>query len=112
MRAATERKIIRWFHSLASVPILGYIYGPVASIPKPAFAVKFVILPTVAVSAYGYGWGTGSASGGARHRGAHNQLWNGRSSVRFRKQQLFNQFIKLRTRIMISVIGSAYEHGF
>ncbi len=47
MKAATERKIIRWFHILASIPIIGYIYGPVASFPEPAFAVRFVIFPAV-----------------------------------------------------------------
>ncbi|MBD2752326.1 hypothetical protein [Spirosoma validum] len=52
MKAATERKIIRWFHILASIPILGYIYGPVASMPEPAFAVKFVILPLVVLSGF------------------------------------------------------------
>ncbi|GAB3889875.1 hypothetical protein [Spirosoma agri] len=52
MKAATERKLIRWFHILASVPILGYIYGPVAALPEPAFAVKFVILPAVVLSGF------------------------------------------------------------
>ncbi|GAB3541038.1 hypothetical protein [Spirosoma fluminis] len=37
MKAATERKLIRWFPILASIPILGYIYGPVATLPEPAF---------------------------------------------------------------------------
>lgn len=52
MKAATERKVIRWFHILASIPILGYIYGPVASMPEPAFAVKVVILPAVVLSGF------------------------------------------------------------
>ena len=52
MTAATERKLIRWFHILASIPILGYIYGPVASRPEPAFAVKWVILPAVVLSGF------------------------------------------------------------
>lgn len=52
MKAATERKIIRWFHILASIPIVGYIYGPVASMPEPAFAIKFVILPAVILSGF------------------------------------------------------------
>ena len=52
MTAATERKIIRWFHILASIPILGYIYGLIARLPEPAFAVKFVILPAVVLSSF------------------------------------------------------------
>ena len=52
MKAATERKIIRWVHILLSIPILGYIYGPVATIPAAANAVRFVILPVVALSGF------------------------------------------------------------
>jgi len=29
VKASTERKIIRWIHIIASIPIIGYIYGPV-----------------------------------------------------------------------------------
>lgn len=50
MKAATERKIIRWIHIILSVPILGYIYGPVSTIPVGAALVKFVMLPTVVLS--------------------------------------------------------------
>jgi hypothetical protein len=50
MKAATERKIIRWFHILISIPIMGYIYGPVKDIPKAAFAVKWVIFPLLVLS--------------------------------------------------------------
>ncbi|MFD1144876.1 hypothetical protein ACFQ4C_27345 [Larkinella insperata] len=52
MKAATERLLIRWFHILASVPILGYIYGPVAQIPAAAAMVKTVILPLVVLSGF------------------------------------------------------------
>jgi thiosulfate reductase cytochrome b subunit len=50
MNAAVERKIIRWIHLLASIPIAGYIYGPVADIPRAAFAVKVVFVPLVVLS--------------------------------------------------------------
>jgi hypothetical protein len=50
MKAATERKIIHWLHLLASIPILGFIYGPVAEKPEAAAAVRFVILPAVVLS--------------------------------------------------------------
>jgi hypothetical protein len=50
MKAATERKIIRWMHILLSIPILGFIYGPVSTIPAAAAAVRFVILPVVVLS--------------------------------------------------------------
>lgn len=50
MSASTERKIIRWFHILASVPIIGYIYGPVSQIPEAVVALKWGILPAVVLS--------------------------------------------------------------
>ncbi|MCB2409868.1 hypothetical protein [Hymenobacter lucidus] len=50
MKAATERKAIRGLHLLLSIPILGFIYGPVADIPQAAFAVRFVFVPVVVLS--------------------------------------------------------------
>ena len=50
MKAATERKIIRWLHIILSIPILGYIYGPVAANPPAANAVRWVFLPVVILS--------------------------------------------------------------
>jgi len=52
MKTATERKIIRWFHILASIPILGYVYGPVAQITEAAWMVRWVILPLVILSGF------------------------------------------------------------
>jgi thiosulfate reductase cytochrome b subunit len=50
MKASTERKLIRWLHILASIPIIGYIYGPVASIPEAVIVVRYVIFPLVILS--------------------------------------------------------------
>jgi len=50
MKAATERKIIRWFHILASIPIMGYIYGPVKDIPRAVVAIQWVIFPLIVLS--------------------------------------------------------------
>ena len=52
LSAATERKIIRWIHILFSIPILGYIYGPVAGIPEAAFATRWVFLPMIVLSGF------------------------------------------------------------
>ena len=52
MRVATERKIIRWVHLILSIPIVGYIYGPVASIPEAATAVRWVLFPIVVLSGF------------------------------------------------------------
>jgi thiosulfate reductase cytochrome b subunit len=50
MTAATERKILRWTHLVLSIPIIGYIYGPVAEIPEAVVAVRFVFFPIVILS--------------------------------------------------------------
>ena len=50
MKASTQRVVMRWLHIIASIPILGYIYGPVAQMPRAAFAVKAVIIPLVVLS--------------------------------------------------------------
>jgi len=55
MKASTERKIIRWIHIILSIPIIGYIYGPVAQIPEAANAVRFVFLPVIVLSGF-YLW--------------------------------------------------------
>lgn len=48
MKAATERKIIRWLHIIISIPIIGYIYGQVPE--KAVYALRYVFLPVVVVS--------------------------------------------------------------
>jgi len=50
MKASTERKIIRWFHILANIPLIGYIYGPVSNIPEATFALKWLIFPLIILS--------------------------------------------------------------
>jgi len=50
MKPATERKVIRWMHILLSIPVMGYIYGPVASIPEAAFAVRWFFFPIIILS--------------------------------------------------------------
>jgi hypothetical protein len=50
MKAATERKIIRWIHILFSIPVVGYLYGPVASIPVASMMVRWVLFPLIVLS--------------------------------------------------------------
>ncbi len=52
MKASTERKIIRWVHIILSIPVVGYIYGPVAQIPRSALMVKWVIFPIIVISGF------------------------------------------------------------
>jgi hypothetical protein len=52
MKISTQRKIFRWIHIILSVPIVGYVYGPVAEIPRAAFAVRWVFFPVVIISGF------------------------------------------------------------
>lgn len=50
MKAATERKIIRWIHILFSIPVVGYLYGPVSTIPVASMMVRWVLFPLIVLS--------------------------------------------------------------
>lgn len=50
MKASTERMIIRWLHILLSIPVIGYIYGPVAQLHYASLAVKWVFFPVIVLS--------------------------------------------------------------
>ena len=52
MKATTERKLIRWIHIILSIPIIGYIYGPVAGIPEAAAAVRWVFMPIIVLAGF------------------------------------------------------------
>ncbi len=50
MKAATERKIIRWLHIITSIPLVGYIYGPLKESANGVFALKWIMFPLVVLS--------------------------------------------------------------
>jgi hypothetical protein len=50
MKAATERKIIRWIHIIGSIPIVGLIYGPVSNFPRAVTAIQWVLFPLIVFS--------------------------------------------------------------
>jgi D-alanyl-lipoteichoic acid acyltransferase DltB (MBOAT superfamily) len=50
MKDATTRSITRWIHIVFSIPIIGYIYSPLAVIPNYAPATRFVFLPVMLLS--------------------------------------------------------------
>lgn len=45
-----ERDVIRVVHLVLSVPIVGYLYGPVASIPQGAWFTRWIAFPVVVLS--------------------------------------------------------------
>jgi hypothetical protein len=50
MSSSYERSIIRALHLVLSIPIIGFIYGPVAHIPPAAQFTRFVAVPIVLLS--------------------------------------------------------------
>jgi hypothetical protein len=47
MTASSERVFIRTLHLVLSIPILGYLYGPVAQIPQAAWFTRWIAMPLV-----------------------------------------------------------------
>jgi len=52
MKASTERIFIRWVHIILSIPVIGYIYGPVARLHYAANAVRWVFFPIIVLSGF------------------------------------------------------------
>jgi hypothetical protein len=52
MKASTERMVIRWVHIILSIPVIGYIYGPVARLHYAANAVRWVFFPVIVLSGF------------------------------------------------------------
>ena len=52
MKPASERQFIRTLHLILSIPIVGYIYGPVASIPRAARFARWVAMPVVVLTGF------------------------------------------------------------
>lgn len=49
---ATKRALLRAFHLVLSIPILGYIYGEPAEVQEYASAVRFVFVPVIILSGF------------------------------------------------------------
>lgn len=50
MKPSTERKLIRWIHIIISIPIVGFIYGPVAQLTYAAAAVRLFFFPVLVLT--------------------------------------------------------------
>ena len=50
MTNATKRSLLRWVHLVLSIPILGYIYGPMEQVQQYAAPVRFIFVPVVLLS--------------------------------------------------------------
>ena len=52
IRNTTKRAILRCFHLILSIPILGYVYSPFAELPNYAPVVRFVSIPVLILSGF------------------------------------------------------------
>lgn len=52
MNNATKRNILRWFHLILAIPILGYIYSPFEQLPQYAPMTRFVFVPVMVLSGF------------------------------------------------------------
>jgi hypothetical protein len=50
MTITTKRSILRWIHLVFTIPILGYIYGPISEVQQYASAVRFGFVPVIVLS--------------------------------------------------------------
>ncbi len=52
MKAAGERKFIRWVDIILSVLVIGYIYGLVAKLHYASNAVRWVFFPIIVLTGF------------------------------------------------------------
>ena len=52
MNNATKRSILRWIHLVATIPILGYVYGAPSEVQQYAGAARYIFVPVMILSGY------------------------------------------------------------
>lgn len=52
MSNATKRTLLRYFHLILSIPILGYIYEPAEEVKQYADPVRYLFVPLMLLSGY------------------------------------------------------------
>ena len=52
MNNATKRSILRWIHLVATIPILGYIYGAPSEVQQYVGAARYIFVPVMILSGY------------------------------------------------------------
>jgi hypothetical protein len=50
VKGVTLRSVIRCFHIILAIPIVGYIYSPFEVLPSYAIQTRFVFLPAMVLS--------------------------------------------------------------
>jgi hypothetical protein len=52
VNSSTKRSVLRWFHLVLSIPVLGYIYGQPSEVQQYAPAVRFGFVPAIILSGF------------------------------------------------------------
>ena len=52
MNQSIKRSILRWTHLIATIPILGYIYGQPSEVQQYARAVRLIFVSVIILSGY------------------------------------------------------------
>jgi hypothetical protein len=47
-----KRSILRWIHLIFTIPVIGYVYSPLAELPSYAPVVRFVSIPMLILSGF------------------------------------------------------------
>ncbi len=50
MKPATTRSILRWFHIILGIPVIGYVYTPFEELHGFAHLIRFGFLPALVLS--------------------------------------------------------------
>jgi len=50
MTPSTKRSLLRFFHLILAIPIIGYIYSPFENLPQYAGPTRFVFFPAIVLS--------------------------------------------------------------
>jgi len=50
--STTKRSILRWFHLVLTIPILGFIYGDPAQVQQYAGGARYIFVPALMLSGY------------------------------------------------------------
>jgi len=52
MNNAIKRSILRWFHLVLTIPILGFIYGEPSQVQQYADGARYIFVPALILSGY------------------------------------------------------------
>ena len=52
MNNATKRSILRWIHIVCTIPVLGYVYGPISEVQQYAGVARLVFVPVIILTGY------------------------------------------------------------